>query len=432
MAVKNSLLSSVYNYYQADLTPKSSRFDSHKKKDLQKVYRDIVKLSKDEPVFLMDRSKALEDYTIHMKENAISFRNNIAEIGGLSDDELFSGKRAFSSDPDKAEITGSYPGADDPAELELDIKQLAGPQENRGHFLEKDETDLAPGNYSFDISNSTSTYELQFTISESDKNIDIQRRMARLINNFNLGLSAEVVENQNDEAALVIHSTNYGNRDESGGHFSISDDDTSQRSGIVDYFGIKQVTDPGHDAVFSVNGTEYTSPVNEVTLDGRYSVTLKETTDPGSPLTIGIKPDYESIRDNIISLAGSYNAFLRATAEYVDVQPRTNLFVADMKWSSHYYTDALSDIGVTQDEDGNINVDDTKLTEVLKNGEPTAELDTLKDFTRFALRKAEGIQLNPMDYVDKRIVAYKNPTVPHYANPYVTSAYSGMLFNSYM
>ena len=149
-------------------------------------------------------------------------------------------------------------------------------------------------------------------------------------------------------------------------------------------------------------------------------------------MTIGIKPDYESIRDNIISLAGSYNAFLRATAEYVDVQPRTNLFVADMKWSSHYYTDALSDIGVTQDDDGNINVDDTKLTEVLKNGEPTAELDTLKDFTRFALRKAEGIQINPMDYVDKRIVAYKNPTVPHYANPYVTSAYSGMLFNSYM
>ena len=103
-----------------------------------------------------------------------------------------------------------------------------------------------------------------------------------------------------------------------------------------------------------------------------------------------------------------------------------------MKFNSRYYTEALSGIGISQDDSGNINVDEEKLSEVLKDGDPSSELDTLRNFTKFTLRKADGIKLNPMDYVDKRIVAYKDPTSAHYANPYVTSAYSGMLFNSYM
>jgi flagellar hook-associated protein 2 len=103
-----------------------------------------------------------------------------------------------------------------------------------------------------------------------------------------------------------------------------------------------------------------------------------------------------------------------------------------MKNNSRFYTSSLEEIGVTQNDDGTLSVDAEKLSEALKNEDRTEDLDTLKNFTKFALRKAKGIQLNPMDYVDKRIVAYKNPTTAHYANPYVTSAYSGMLFNSYM
>ena len=431
MAINTAVLSSVYNYYQTDITPRSSRFDSHKKKELQDVYKSIVKHSKDEPVFLMDRSKALEQYTIHMKENAITFRNEVAAIGGLSDEGLFSGKRAYSSDPDKAELTGSFE-ADESSDIDLDIKQLAGPQINHGAFLEKDELGLEPGSYSFDVSTSASTYELQFTISAGDTNHDIQRRMAKLINNFNLGLNAEVEDNNFGESALVIHSNSYGDRSASNGHFIISDEDTSQQSGIVDYFGIRKPTDPGRDAIYSVNGKEYTASSNEVVIDGRYSVRLNETTSDGDPVHIGVKPDYESVKDSIISLAGSYNRFLQATAEYVDAQPRTNLFVSDMKFNSRYYTEALSGIGISQDDSGNINVDEEKLSEVLRDGDPSSELDTLRNFTKFTLRKADGIKLNPMDYVDKRIVAYKDPTSAHYANPYVTSAYSGMLFNSYM
>jgi flagellar hook-associated protein 2 len=46
------------------------------------------------------------------------------------------------------------------------------------------------------------------------------------------------------------------------------------------------------------------------------------------------------------------------------------------------------------------------------------------------LRKTRQIAINPMEYVNKTIVAYKNPG-KNFADPYTTSAYSGFLFNNY-
>ena len=77
-------------------------------------------------------------------------------------------------------------------------------------------------------------------------------------------------------------------------------------------------------------------------------------------------------------------------------------------------------------------IDEEKLTSSLSGNATASDISTLRDFTKSATKKIADIQLNPMDYVDKRIVAYKNPHIKHFANPYITSAYSGMLFNSYM
>ena len=46
------------------------------------------------------------------------------------------------------------------------------------------------------------------------------------------------------------------------------------------------------------------------------------------------------------------------------------------------------------------------------------------------LRKSNQVSLNPMDYVEKVMVAYKNPG-HNYPNPYITSAYTGMMFDGY-
>ena len=55
---------------------------------------------------------------------------------------------------------------------------------------------------------------------------------------------------------------------------------------------------------------------------------------------------------------------------------------------------------------------------------------SLKNFSNMLLRKSDQVSLNPMDYVEKVMVAYKNPG-HNYPNPYITSAYTGMMFDGY-
>ena len=55
----------------------------------------------------------------------------------------------------------------------------------------------------------------------------------------------------------------------------------------------------------------------------------------------------------------------------------------------------------------------------------------MRGFADSLFHKTIQISLDPMQYVEKRIVAYKNPAKIHFATPYITSPYTGMLFNSY-
>ena len=54
----------------------------------------------------------------------------------------------------------------------------------------------------------------------------------------------------------------------------------------------------------------------------------------------------------------------------------------------------------------------------------------LKNFSDMLLRKTNQVSLNPMEYVDRVMVAYKNPG-HSFVSPYSTSAYTGMMFNGY-
>ena len=67
---------------------------------------------------------------------------------------------------------------------------------------------------------------------------------------------------------------------------------------------------------------------------------------------------------------------------------------------------------------------------VLFGDESRTQFSTIKDFTDSILRKTNQISLDPMEYVERTMVAYKNPG-HNFATPYMTSNYSGMLFNSY-
>ena len=199
-------LSNVYNFYMTTYAPKSSSpYDSHKKSELRRVYNSIVKMNKESPLFILDTSRSSQQFAISVKENARELRNTIASLGGLDEEELLNKKVAFSSNEEIA--TASYIGsagqnADAPS-YDIEVDRLATPQVNMGKFLPADEpVALAPDTYSFDVRIEDLNYEFQFGIRPTDTNRTVQARLARLITNSNIGITARAFTDEDGSSYL--------------------------------------------------------------------------------------------------------------------------------------------------------------------------------------------------------------------------------------
>ena len=161
----------------------------------------------------------------------------------------------------------------------------------------------------------------------------------------------------------------------------------------------------------------------EITLNGISSV-------EGETAEVGLKTDLDSLTDNVGNLISGYNSFIRAAAEYLDLHPKSGRLLGEMDHITRYYQNDLEKLGFSFESNGQLSIDDNVFKDSILDDENRAQFSTIKDFTNSILRKTNQISLNPMEYVDKTIVAYKNPG-HNFATPYITSNYSGMLFNSY-
>lgn len=428
-----AVLNTVYNNYLAAYSPRQlTKYDTHKKSELRSVYNSIVKLNKDAPWYLPTTNKDTQHYAVSLKENARELHNAIAQLGGLEQDSMFRKKSAYSTDTEVAEAT--YIGSDaltsTSPEFDLEVKELATPQENLGYFLPDLATTLSPATYSFDISINDMNYEFQFNINEGDTNRQIMDRLSRLINNADIGIQANVAESDS-RYALRLTSDATGVPANKAYHFRVSDDHTSKASGVVGNMGLNCISHPAGNACFLINGEERSSSSNHFTVGKLFDVQIKAVNPEDKPVHIGLKTDTESITDNINQLIGSYNSFIRSAASYLETQSRSRQLVREFSSIASHYGTSLENMGMHLQDDGILSVNDEKLQQAAASaGNDLSSFSVLKDFSSSLLRKSDQVSLNPMDYVDKKIVAYKNPG-HNFISPYTTSAYSGMMFNSY-
>lgn len=428
-----AVLNTVYNNYLATYSPRQlTKYDTHKKSELRSVYNSIVKLNKDAPWYLPTTNKDTQHYAVSLKEDARELHNAIAQLGGLEQDSMFRKKSAYSTDTEVAEaayigsdaLTGTSP------EFDLEVKELATPQENLGYFLPDLATTLVPDTYSFDIAINDMNYEFQFNINTGDTNRQIMERLTRLINNADIGITAEVAESDS-RYALRLTSDTTGIPAGKPYHFRVSDDHTSKTSGVVGNMGLNYISHPAGNASFLINGEERSSSSNHFTVGKLFDVQIKAVSPEDNPVHIGLKTDTESITDNINQLIGSYNSFIRSAASYLETQSRSRQLVREFSSIASRYGTSLENMGMHLQDDGILSVNDEKLQQAAASaGNDLSSFNVLKDFSSSLLRKSDQVSLNPMDYVDKKIVAYKNPG-HNFISPYTTSAYSGMMFNSY-
>ncbi len=433
MANLNAL--SVYNHYLTSYAPKGTTgLDTHKKSELRNIYNSIVKINKESPLYILDDSAESKAYAVGLKENARELKNTITSLGGLDEATLLNKKVAYSSDESIAKVSfiGDSTATPFAPELSLEVHSLASPQVNMGNYLPANEPlALEPDTYSFDLSINDLNYEFQFQIRPEDTNADVQQRLSRLINNSDIGIQAEVLEDAEGNTSLNLTSVKNGSPENREYAFRISDDQTSKTSGIVEYLGIGDITRLPSSAEFTINGETHTANSNNFTIEKMYEIQLNGISpEEGMTADIGLKTDTESLLENLRNLVGGYNTFLRSAIEYTEKHPKSNQLVSEMWHLAGEYARPLSEIGINITEDGSIDIDERELQRSSVDGRITEGLEQVKDFAKSVYRKSNQVSLNPMNYVEKTIVAYKNPG-KNYASPYITSAYSGMMFNSY-
>ena len=101
----NMISNTVYNHYLTAYAPKNiTRFDTHKKSELESVYKSILKINKESPWYLDVTQKETQEYAVNIKENARLLYNTIASMGGLEPERTLKKNTAYSSNPDAVDV----------------------------------------------------------------------------------------------------------------------------------------------------------------------------------------------------------------------------------------------------------------------------------------------------------------------------------------
>lgn len=424
------MINSVYDYYVSTYGNKTiSRHDSHKRSELRDLYNSIVKLNKAAPIYKFDLSVRSQKLAIDIKEAARSLTDNLCDITDIAEGNTPLRTIAVSGDP--AVVTASFIGSEgrDGDTLTFDVKQLAEPQINLGEYLPAGARNLYPGTYSFDIESSGTIYELQFTVNDGDNNSSVQTKLSKLINDSGIGLKAEVVQNEYAQRALRITSESVGSHKGSPYLFRIMENSASTLSGAVSVFGLDQIQQYPANAVFELNGHSTISESNTFTVNNEYEITLNATSEQSGPVQVTQRIDDSALTEQFSALTDSYNHLLELSRSQDSHELRR--LHSDITSVVKKYQEQLTANGITVKEDYSLAPDQSAGNEVYKEGAIQDRFKSLQPFKNALSSKVKFIEVNPMEYVNKKIVAYKNPQ-KLIATPYSTSIYIGMMFDQHL
>lgn len=430
------MISNVYHYYLKTYANRpTSRFDTHKKSDLRKIYNNIIKLNKNTPLYKVDLSQDIQRFAIDLKEGAREFKNTVLDISSYKDEgRTFLKKTAYSSN--EALVTAEYMGGDElyideDKIFDISVKQLATPQINTGDFLPSNNIALAPGQYSFDIVVADTSYEFQYRVNEKTTNLQLQNRLARLINQSNIGIKAEVIRDDNGSSAMELISKKSGISEFRSYAFKISEANTSKLTGSIDYFGLNNISTKPTNAIFTINGAESSSYSNSFILENSFAITLNDVSQGEETATVGLMQSSDSILHNVQRLAEGYNQLYSIGKNRSNDTTFSDKFLKELNNIALRYKDSLQTSGIIIEEDGYLRVDEETVTDSVNSGSFDTESKQLLNFQGTLLRQMERISLDPLEYINKTLIAYTNP-IRSYSNPYQTSIYSGMIFNGYL
>ncbi len=430
-----AIMDNAYNYFLSTYGKSSAtRYDAHKRSELRNTYNNIIKANKESPLYKLKDSRDLDKFAIDIKENARNIKNVIASLsadgGGM--ENAFQKKVADSNQPDivTAEYIGNKSTDDDTDTFSIEVTRLAAPQMNLGHFLKDDSLDIAPGSYSFDLNTTNASYEFRFTVNSNDSNRDVLEKLSRLFKTANIDLNSEVVSDDQGRSALKIESRQTGLRGNEDYLFRISAAENNPARTAIDTLGISHVATEACNSSFLLNGVEHSSYSNNFTVNNTFELNLKGISQEGNPATIGYKTNVDAVADNIQTLVDSYNQMIHTAGKYSASQQDSSKLISDISSVALKFKDEFESLGLLVDDNSSISIDRSLLATSVSSPSSDESFSILNDFKDALLSKAEKASIDPMRYVNKIMVAYKNPG-RNFATPYITSIYSGMMLDTY-
>ncbi len=427
------MIGSVYDYYLTTYASKpATRSDTHKKSELRNIYNTIVKISKKSPLYKVDVSENIQRYAIDLKENARFIKSKTDLFFNDSDNGIR--KKLISSGEDVLSI--NYMGIpeseqnDSILSYEFQVDALAKPQVNTGNFLKSNGTSISTGNHAFEVDIGDYSYEFQFSVQPEDTNKSVQEKLARLINRSDIGLTAQVITNDANKSALKLTSDKTGTAF-NGTIFSVINTHEQLDDNTIDRLGLNNVSQMSSNAEFRINGVNRTSASNTFTINKNLEVTLKGISREDNPSHIKYQDDIISIIDSIKGMADSYNNIVDLANKTTRESDQTHSLQKEIRRMTERYKNDLESIGLNITEEGYLNFDESLILQSAGEGTISESLNHLREFKNGLAAKADDISINPMKYVKKVMISYPNPK-KSFANPYVTSIYSGMMYNGYI
>ncbi len=423
--------SNIYNYLIPSYTPKPlTKYDTHEASELKNIVKKIAELTKDSPKYYVKITDSKQSYMLGIKESAIMLQNGIKELCDDSPDSAFNNKKAYSSNPDKvsAELLDAN-GGKLPDSFSIKVDSLATTQINLGRDLYATGRGLAGGTYKFQVSVGDDIYDFQYNVKNGAANRDVMDGLSSFINKANVGIRAGVedVDGGDGKVRMRIESDMTGS---SAGEaiFAFADKSLINGSGIASYFELNRIERSPQSSTFYMDGAERHTLANEFTVSRRLKISLKDASD--EDIDIQYFPDGDRIMGSLAMIADAYNFMIDSTEEYGKVVKYKLLLPNEMQSVITPYKSELEACGFVFG-DGRMSFDPTLTAQSINNGEMRKIFDKNSPFIQQMMNKTEEIKINPVEYVDKTMSTYPNFEKPTEGYSYITSFYSGLVFNYY-
>lgn len=422
-------MDSVYNNLVASYLTGSRRNygvkNVHKKYELKEHYYDIVSLNKKTPLYIISLNDERQEYVINIKDQSLILNDKIEQYADESQ-QIFSKKSAWSenSSVNARIISDDYDNL--PEDFNILVKRLACTQINKGTEYYPDGHGLPDGEYSFQVNVNDNMYKFDYTIMDKAQNVDVMRNLAEILNRSDIGINAGVETSDNNKVYMTFESADTGSSGEPT--FTFSDRITKgQLNGIVSYYGLNHINRNPGCAEFMIDDVSRHTLTNKFIMNRSLEVTLNSITEDS--VHIGYSHDgsdtfssVQGILDSFNSLVDTTNNFKKITGEQSKLNREFEVIVKD----------DLSEIesaGLSYDEEGHLVMERHIAGKAFESGEFQKIMAADGRFMQRLSDKCHVVSLNPMEYINKLVVTYPDYSKQGFNSSYVSSLYSGMIFN---